>query len=211
MSSFASISLSGNASVVYEEIPNITTGSANLVIKGEHKDSTLTATLDLVSGDLAGVTLETTIGPIKIFADLIGDWQTVELPITDSVTLLLDNSWAHIKVDVMDNLEVHIPLNISGGPASIHTSFAGFDINWSNTGVWDVSTSINNVDIKVDNTDAIFISFDALDSQIKYDYIGRHQLSVSRDLDSGTNLTVMLEHHGVSGSAGVWVKASVKF
>ena len=77
--------------------------------------------------------------------------------------------------------------------------------------MWDVSTSINNVDIKVDNTDAIFISFDALDSQIKYDYIGRHQLSVSRDLDSGTNLTVMLEHHGVSGSAGVWVKASVKF
>ena len=187
-STLASVSLSGNASVTFQNSTEVFTGSANLIITGEFKGSTLSSNLNLVTGEVSETQLTTSIGPVELWAEFGGRTEiSLTTKITDSITMRLANHGdSRLEFDVSDNLK----LSLGEYGVFVYTSFAGFDINASDNGNWDIRTTINGVDLQFDDTRGFYASTTIGQTQVSYTLDGDSVIELSRDLDSGANLTV---------------------
>ena len=110
----AAVSLSGSASVAYDESDNSITTAASLTISGSNGGTSATATMDLTDGSMSSVSMSTSIGPVSIDADMVDEDGVA----TGTVALGLDVLAGDVSISLDDD-----------GNATVSTTVAGVSLS----------------------------------------------------------------------------------
>ena len=201
----AAVSLSGSASVAYDESDNSVTTAASLTIAGSNGGTSASATMNLVSGAMTDVSMATSIGPVSIDVDI--DAGTVSLGLdvlAGDVSIALDDSGTATISTTVAGVAITHEL---GGDTSAAASLAGMDVNVSSAGTWDVSTTLNGVTLTVDSDGAVTASMGLAGNTVEITNDGDTTVTVSRDLTSGASLEAAYD----TSDSSLTLTASVSF